>query len=247
MADRSDAVVVTIEKYNEDVFDIGDVNWSARRDPPTGWLRADGSAVSRTTYADLFAAISPALGVFTVNLASPAVFSQTAHGLLVGDAVFFTTTGALPTGLGANTLYYVVSVPTADTFTVSATRGGSAINTSGSQSGVHTVWACPYGLGDGSTTFNVPDLRGRVAVGAAGAGGHADVQALGGHNGTALAHCRPKHRHASSTQGTGPLVGGSGLGTGSGAATPVAVGADTTNDPLDAPSYLVLNAFVKYV
>ena len=44
-------------------------------------------------------------------------------------------------------------------------RGGAAINTSGTQSGTHTVQAFPYGAGDGSTTFNVPDKRGRVSVG----------------------------------------------------------------------------------
>lgn len=80
---------------------------------------------------------------FTVTIASPGVFTSTAHGYAVGSVVYLTTTGALPTGLTAGTAYYVVSVPSADTFRVSATSGGTAINTSGSQSGVHSVatWA----------------------------------------------------------------------------------------------------------
>ena len=82
-----------------------------------------------------------ALGTFTVTIASPAVFSKTAHGLVAGEEVYFTTTGALPTGLTASTKYYVISAGlTADAFEVSATSGGSAINTSGSQSGTHSVY-----------------------------------------------------------------------------------------------------------
>ncbi len=133
---------------------------------PSGWQICDGSAISRTTFATLFGILAPSIGTFTVTIASPAVFSKTAHGLAAGDAVYFTTSGALPTGLSTNTIYYVISAGlTADNFEVSTTRGGSAVNTSGSQSGTHTAVNCPYGLGDGSTTFNVPDLRGNVAVG----------------------------------------------------------------------------------
>lgn len=73
----------------------------------------------------------------TITIASPGVITATGHGLTVGRRVGFSTTGALPTGISASTIYYVVSVPTADTFTISATSGGSAINTSGSQSGTH--------------------------------------------------------------------------------------------------------------
>jgi len=52
----------------------------------------------------------------------------------------FTTTGALPTGITAGTTYYVIAAGlTANAFEVSATRGGSAVNTSGSQSGTHTA------------------------------------------------------------------------------------------------------------
>jgi len=75
----------------------------------------------------------------TVTIASPGVITCTAHGLTVGRRVGFTTTGALPTGITASTIYYVASVPTADTLTISATSGGAAINTSGTQSGVHTL------------------------------------------------------------------------------------------------------------
>lgn len=81
------------------------------------------------------------LGVVTVTVATPAVFSFAAHGLVAGDQVKFTTTGALPTGLTAGTVYFVIAAGlTANAFEVSTTSGGSAVNTTGSQSGVHTLF-----------------------------------------------------------------------------------------------------------
>lgn len=137
----------------------------AGRTAPTGFLLCDGSAVGRAAYAALFAAIAPS-ATFTVTIASPAVFSATAHGLVAGDKIHFTTTGALPTGLSTNTDYYVIAAGlTANAFEVSATRGGSAVNTSGTQSGTHTFYASNYGKGDGSTTFNLPDFRGMTPFG----------------------------------------------------------------------------------
>lgn len=80
---------------------------------PTGWLICDGSAVSRTTYATLFA--------------------------------LFSTT---------------------------------------------------YGAGDGSTTFNLPDLRGRAIV---GKGTNTDVDTLGESDGLAVGSRTPKHNHGVGT------------------------------------------------
>ena len=55
-----------------------------------------------------------------------------------GTAVVLTTTGALPTGLLVGTIYYVVNTVTTQ-FNLSATPGGAAINTSGTQTGVHSL------------------------------------------------------------------------------------------------------------
>lgn len=91
---------------------------------------------------DVHGTRTPALGTFTVTIASPAVFSKTGHQLGVGDKVTFSTTGALPTGLTAGTTYYVISAGlAADAFEVSTTDGGSAVNTTGSQSGTHSMIA----------------------------------------------------------------------------------------------------------
>jgi hypothetical protein len=75
--------------------------------------------------------------VFTVTIATPAVVTA---ALRNGTAVVLNTTGALPTGLSVGTVYYVVGT-TGTTCNLSATFGGAAINTSGSQSGTQTISA----------------------------------------------------------------------------------------------------------
>lgn len=76
----------------------------------------------------------------TITIASPAVVTSAAHGLVAGDLVKFTTSGALPTGIVSGTVYYVISAGlTTNTFQIAATLGGTAINTSGTQSGTHVL------------------------------------------------------------------------------------------------------------
>jgi len=89
---------------------------------------------------DNFVRVLQNSGTFTVTIATPGVVSKATHGFAIGDAVVFSTTGALPTGLLPGVRYWVITAGFgAGAFQVSATRGGAAINTSGSQSGVHTV------------------------------------------------------------------------------------------------------------
>jgi hypothetical protein len=78
----------------------------------------------------------------TMTIASPCVVTWAAHGLASNTPIVFLTTGALPTGLTAGTIYYIIA-PLTNSFNVAATPSGSAINTSGSQSGVHTAVASP--------------------------------------------------------------------------------------------------------
>lgn len=97
--------LVTLAEATAALVSPGLLVATARSTAPTGWLLCDGSAVSRTTYADLFGAIG--------------------------------TT---------------------------------------------------YGAGDGSTTFNLPDLRGRVPVGVDGAAGRLDANDALGNTGGAQKH-----------------------------------------------------------
>ncbi len=80
------------------------------------------------------------IGTVTITHASPGVLTAVNHGLVVGDTVQFTTTSALPSGLSTGITYYVVAAGLdANNFEVSATSGGSAINTTSDGAGVHTV------------------------------------------------------------------------------------------------------------
>jgi hypothetical protein len=76
--------------------------------------------------------------IITLTIASPCVLSLTDNNLSAGDTVKLSTTGTLPTGLTAGVTYYVVN-PTTDTFQLSLTAGGVAIDTTGTQSGTHTI------------------------------------------------------------------------------------------------------------
>jgi len=76
-----------------------------------------------------------------ISNASPGVVTWVAHGLVVNRSVVFTTSGGLPTGLTVGTVYFVKTVLGVDTFTVSATPGGTVIATSSAGSGTHTATA----------------------------------------------------------------------------------------------------------
>jgi len=75
--------------------------------------------------------------VFTVTIASPAILTATIS-LSNGMELVLTTTGALPTGLNVGQIYYVVNA-SGSTCNLALTSGGVAINTTGSQSGVHQI------------------------------------------------------------------------------------------------------------
>lgn len=76
--------------------------------------------------------------------------TETAHGLINGDPISFSTTGSLPAGLASG---FVVG-STANTFQVSLTVGGAAIDITSQGSGVHSYSA---GAGLSRTVLNVDD------------------------------------------------------------------------------------------
>jgi hypothetical protein len=80
----------------------------------------------------------------TISIASPAVVTL-GYALDNGTAVTLTTTGYLPTGLVPGTVYYVINA-SGVTCNLSATYGGSAINTSGTQTGTQYIAARGYPL-----------------------------------------------------------------------------------------------------
>jgi len=84
----------------------------------------------------------------TITIATPAVITQTDHGHLNGDAIKFSTTGALPTGINSSTIYYVSEVSN-NTFNIYTSSPSTLINTSGTQSGVHKI------LEQGKTSYTI--------------------------------------------------------------------------------------------
>ena len=117
--------------------DIAD--WAEARNVICGLDTADVDTETAATVVDSFSTA-------TISIASPGVVTWTAHGLLADQPVRFTTTGVLPTGIAVGTTYFVLAAGlTANTFQIGATAGGSAIATTGTQSGVHTATALQYG------------------------------------------------------------------------------------------------------
>lgn len=109
-----------------------------------------------------------------------------------------------------------------------------------------------YGVGDGSTTFNLPDGRGRSMV---MKGTHVDVDQLGESDGVAVANRRgTKHRHTPHSH----IVGNAGSFGAGGFAAPFGTegvgswdtnskdgGSGVSTDPLDGGAFIVLNCFIK--
>ncbi|NDB85180.1 MAG: hypothetical protein EB127_21135, partial [Alphaproteobacteria bacterium] len=86
--------------------------------------------------------------VSTISIASPAVITQANHTYVTGDAIKFSTTGALPTGINTTTTYYVLKTSSSQ-FNIYTTSPTSLVNTSGAQSGVHKV------LKQGRTSYTI--------------------------------------------------------------------------------------------
>jgi hypothetical protein len=88
--------------------------------------------------------------IATIQIANPTVITQVDHTLSDGDAIKFSTTGSLPTGINTNTTYYVsLAENNANEFYIYTTSTDNLIGTTGSQSGVHKV------INQGTQTFNI--------------------------------------------------------------------------------------------
>lgn len=103
---------------------------------PSGYLAADASSVSATTYRNLidywYSAHSKCCpygrgssAAVTVDAATDTI-TWTGHGLSNGNTVYFSA-ASIPAGMTQDYPYYVRDVTT-DTFKVSATSGGAAVD-----------------------------------------------------------------------------------------------------------------------
>ena len=133
------------------------------------------------------------ISIASVDIGTDTFTSATNHNLVVGDDVMWTSDATLPApltdGRRLERYFYVISVPTPTTFTVSLTAGGPVLDITDTGSGTIKVWEPvnpgPDGVGIsayGSTnllvedvTFNeigqwqrIPPMRGVASVNGSG-------------------------------------------------------------------------------
>jgi microcystin-dependent protein len=138
-------------------IDVGSyVLTAAYNVPSSKYLFAQGQAVSRTTYATLLGIITTTQSVTRTN-GSPTLtgFSDTTQ--------INTNNGASVEGAG---------IP-ANTTISSCTSSTCTMNNNAGSSGTANVQIFNNGNGNGSTTFNLPDCRGRAFAGRDNMGGTA--------------------------------------------------------------------------
>lgn len=125
--------------------DAGTLDVPVGRDPADlGQRKLKAAEKSNRTYAFKVTAAdaitAETSGEVTITIASPGVVTWANHGLVDGCQVSFKTTGALPTGLVVDTVYYVVA-STAGSFKLATGPDKTPIVTTGTQNGVHTATA----------------------------------------------------------------------------------------------------------
>jgi hypothetical protein len=147
IGDTSQIITTTLINRGRDLKQKGTRNGGsmqnvfAKMDLDPGQIAVIAAEKTRFNYpirVDLGDADTAVQSVATITIAAPGVVTWTAHGLIEGTPIKFSTTGALPTGLTPGVIYYVKYL-TANTFNLATTPGGAAITTTGTQSGVHTA------------------------------------------------------------------------------------------------------------
>jgi len=142
---------------SNDSMPVGSIMWYSTTTTPTGWLPADGAAISRTTYATLFALISTTYGVgdgsTTFNV--PSVASTTGKYFIR----YTTSVGTVTTtSLATSPVGTMLDWPTTSSYPTGFLRAdGSAVSRT-SYADLFALIGTTYGSGDGSTTFNLPNL-----------------------------------------------------------------------------------------
>lgn len=114
---------------------------------PNGFLKENGQAVSRTTFASLFAALTSTQSGTTTNGSGVVTGLANTAVLMVGLKIY-------ASGIPSYAVIQSIDSGTQITMSVSATLNGSP-----------SILFHAWGAGDGSTTFNVPNRQGKGLVG----------------------------------------------------------------------------------
>lgn len=155
--------IKTVNAVTNDSMPVGAIMWFGGSSAPTAWLLCDGSAVSRSTYANLFAVVGTTYGSgngsTTFNL--PSISSTTGAYYIR----FTTSVGVVSsTALATAPVGTMFDWPTTSSYPTGFLRAdGSAVSRT-TYADLFTLCSTTYGSGDGSTTFNLPNIA------AAGAG-----------------------------------------------------------------------------
>lgn len=119
--------------------------------PPSGWLIENGQQVSRATYTNLLNAITFIQQGTTHSSASNITGLSDTSNMFIGMAV----TG---TGIPVGTTIASIVTPNSEISLSQNSTASAPVN----------ITFYPWGAGDSLTTFNVPDSRRRVSMGAGG-------------------------------------------------------------------------------
>lgn len=152
-----------------------------------------------------------------------------------GSGVEWATPSSQAVPPGALTMYGASSAPSGWLLC-----DGSAVSRA-TYSALFTAISTTYGVGDGSTTFNVPDMRGRVPVGVSPSG-KALVDALGDNDGRSQANRSISHRH---TFGSDNVTGFSQYMSRQAQFATVQSTTTGDTDNTDYPAFLVVQYIIK--
>jgi microcystin-dependent protein len=133
---------------------VGQVVDYAGLTAPSGWLFCYGQNVSRSTYGLLLAALSITTTGNTTNGSATVTNIPSTAEMAVGMPI---------TGTNIQAGSTIATIVSSTSITLSLTANGTGTGVS--------LRVMPWGAGDGSTTFGLPDLRGRTTAGRDDMGG----------------------------------------------------------------------------
>ncbi len=145
-------IIAHIRQGADTIEPPGVVKEHAGMDLPAGYLWADGALVARATYAALFNAITRQTTGTTS--AGSRIITTVGNNTRVGRNMPISIAGAGAAGALLQTIVTDVGVGTITILTAATTAVVGA-----------AIIVAPWGLGNGTTTFNLPGRAGRKGVG----------------------------------------------------------------------------------
>ena len=142
---------------SNDSMPVGSIMWYSTTTTPSGWLPADGSAVSRTTYATLFVVIGTTYGSgdgsTTFNV--PSVAATTGKYYIRYTTSLGTVT---TTSLSTSPVGTMLDWPTTSSYPTGYLRADGTAVSRTSYADLFSLIGTTYGIGDNVSTFNLPNL-----------------------------------------------------------------------------------------